>query len=229
VATVPFVALDPQPDRHFECVRLDPEWNGWAVPVMTVAQVLAVVDAMPGVSAIADDAGRVIRIRFPMMDRAGDDILFVGRDGLVRWDGWTWTDGLAPTIPCEVCGAAFGVDCAVDCTSDEATRFEGKGIAVPDRILTVSDSVRLGMVCEAAERKSKVGRLIPDDEPGAGLVVVGTARSIGDQAGNFATRDMDVRDCYLRVTTTGGFDTYWLMSRLMDEVGTGNFVPDYQE
>lgn len=96
-----------------------------------------------------------------------------------------------------------------------------------DRILTVSDSVRLGEICKAAERKSKVARLIPEGEAGAGLVVEGTARSIGDRNGNFAhPRNDDVRDCYLRVTTTSGFEAYWLVSVLMDEIPNGYFCPD---
>jgi hypothetical protein len=95
------------------------------------------------------------------------------------------------------------------------------------RVLTISEAVRLGMVCQTAERGSHVARLIPDGELGAGLVVDGTARSIGDLGGNFAGPTDDVRDCYLRVTTTAGFEAYWLVSELMDEIASGTFAPNY--
>jgi hypothetical protein len=92
-----------------------------------------------------------------------------------------------------------------------------------ERILTISDAVRLGIVCEAAERKYPVARVLE-----SGLVVFGTARSIGDRDGNFATRTMDVRDCFLRVTTKSGLETYWPIAELMNEVNTGEFVANYR-
>ncbi len=94
------------------------------------------------------------------------------------------------------------------------------------RVLNIPASVRLGMVCEAAQRKSKVRRLIPDTEAGGGLVVEGIARSIGDKLGMFARGTDDVRDCYLRVTTTTGFDVFWLVSTLADEIDAGTFIPN---
>ena len=62
-----------------------------------------------------------------------------------------------------------------------------------------------------------------------GTVYVGLARSIGDERGNFGGRDDDIRDEYLRVTLLLGFDVAWPMSELLSEVGSGYFVPNYQD
>jgi hypothetical protein len=54
--------------------------------------------------------------------------------------------------------------------------------------------------------------------------VRGTARSIGDDCGNFAGRDDDVRDCSLRVTTDAGIEVFWPVAELIADVHTGMFV-----
>jgi hypothetical protein len=115
------VSLDGHPGR-FECVRVEPEeWNGYLVPVMTVAQVLAAVGAMPWVAcATYEDT---IRIVFGADEGAEDAILPVHPDGTVRWEGWRWVDVLVPNLPCPTCGAAAHADCAPDCTDDEALRY----------------------------------------------------------------------------------------------------------
>ena len=91
---------------------------------------------------------------------------------------------------------------------------------MPDRILTMTDAVHLETVLGAAQRNAYVGRLIDD------RVIRGQARSIGDEQGNFLGDRYDVRDGYLRVTG-GGFDHFWPVADLMDEVGEGAFVVDY--
>ncbi len=90
-----------------------------------------------------------------------------------------------------------------------------------ERILTISEAVDLGAIVSATNW-SRVARLID------GHVHVGTARSIGDENGNFAGRNDDVRDCYLRVTLDTGFEAFWLVSELMGEVRSGYFVTNYQ-
>lgn len=87
--------------------------------------------------------------------------------------------------------------------------------------LTVGDAVDLGAVVTAAVTSAPVARANAD-----GTVVYGTARSIGDEHGNFASND--VRDCFLRVTTTSGWDMFWPVSDLMAEVRSGLFVPNYR-
>jgi hypothetical protein len=125
-----YVTLESFPNIRFACTSINPEgWNGFAVPIMTTAQVLAAVRAMqeaeradPWISgAVPDGIARTIRIYYGADDH---DILTIRDDGTVRWDGWQWCEVLAPTLPCETCGAVAGDGCADDCTTDEATRYE---------------------------------------------------------------------------------------------------------
>jgi hypothetical protein len=92
-----------------------------------------------------------------------------------------------------------------------------------ERILTVSDAADLGAIISAAQRNAPVGRLTS-----SGDVITGTARSIGDQRGNFATGGDDVRDCYMRVTTTAGWEAFWRVSELLAEYRETTFVVDYR-
>lgn len=89
-----------------------------------------------------------------------------------------------------------------------------------DKTLTVSDAVRLSSICEAAIGNKIVARLMDN------LLVVGTARGIGDDWG--CSVDKDVREQYLWVTTRNGFEAFWPIAELMDEVGN-TFIVDYQE
>lgn len=89
-----------------------------------------------------------------------------------------------------------------------------------DRPLTVTTAIRLSDIVEAALLGRKVGRLVHDD------VVEGIARSIGDQQGNYASSFADVRDCHLRVTTTGGLEAFWPVAELLDELGD-TFIANY--
>lgn len=86
--------------------------------------------------------------------------------------------------------------------------------------LTMTDAVHLEIVLSAAQGNKYVARLIDDK------VVHGTARSIGDERGNFLTNQEDIRDGYLRVS--GTFEFFWPVAELMDEAGEGTFVTDYQ-
>jgi len=92
------------------------------------------------------------------------------------------------------------------------------------RVLTVSDAVVLGMVCNTAETCAHVARAFED-----GTVIRGEARSIRQLSGDLATREDDVRDCYLRVTTPYGFDSYWLISELMTDLRSGMFLPNVHD
>jgi hypothetical protein len=87
-------------------------------------------------------------------------------------------------------------------------------------ILTVRDTVVLAAIVEAAIHNLIVARHI--DEVG---VVKGKARSIGDKAGNHASNQDDVRDCFLRVTTNTGFEAFWPVRELISEVHSGHFLP----
>lgn len=91
---------------------------------------------------------------------------------------------------------------------------------------SLADYHRVSPICEAAVHNSKVRRLIPDGENGEGLIVSGIARSIGDQNGNFTHAPEDVRDCYLRVTTDKGWEVFWSVRTLMDQVAESTFVVD---
>lgn len=82
--------------------------------------------------------------------------------------------------------------------------------------------IKLSNVVSAAGRGRRVARLID-----GGTVIVGTARSIGDERGYFAARGDDIRDCYLRVTTDAGVEAFWKVSDLVEEMGRGEFSYDY--
>jgi hypothetical protein len=85
-------------------------------------------------------------------------------------------------------------------------------------ILNMRDLTSLQMVAEAAERSSRVSWLDGDD------VREGTARSIGDQRGNFLRTDEDVRDGFLRITSVTGFDYFLPVTQVMIMVREGEFA-----
>jgi hypothetical protein len=87
-------------------------------------------------------------------------------------------------------------------------------------ILSLSQLVNLSTVADAASRCAPVARLVD------GNVVYGTARSIGDTHGNFLGSDEDVREGYLRVTTTSGWEVFWPVAELAEEVACGLFGVD---
>lgn len=84
------------------------------------------------------------------------------------------------------------------------------------RLMDIADVVR------AAEHNATVARLID------GNVIVGTARSVGDDRG-CALHRADVETLFLRVTSLAGFEHFWPVADLATERRAGLFVPDYQE
>jgi hypothetical protein len=83
--------------------------------------------------------------------------------------------------------------------------------------LRVHEVVALGNIVAAASGTEKVARLTD------GGVIYGTARRIGPAFGE-AYCAKDVRDQYLWVTTSGGFEVWWSVSDLMAEAQTGEFA-----
>jgi hypothetical protein len=83
--------------------------------------------------------------------------------------------------------------------------------------LTISDTVALSTIIEAAVHGSKVRWLNP-----AGDVMEGVARSIGDEKGNFAGPKDDIRDCFLRISAM--FEYFLPVSDLIPMVQAGTFV-----
>lgn len=91
-------------------------------------------------------------------------------------------------------------------------------------ILTASDAAAVYAVIDAAAGGKKVARA--DDD---GNVTYGTARSLcGDATGGFLGGRDDVRDCYLHVTLTTGFEAFWPVRELMPMVMSGMFVVGYE-
>lgn len=91
-------------------------------------------------------------------------------------------------------------------------------------VLTGQQAVALAAIVNAALNSQRVRRLIPDDEAGAGLVIEGTARRIGAKDTGGYQPDVDIRDQYLWVTTTTGFETWWAVRTLMTERPQGLFA-----
>jgi len=88
-------------------------------------------------------------------------------------------------------------------------------------ILTMRDVIALESICHAAQTGATVARLVE-----SGTTIYGTARSIGTEAGIMA-RDVDIRDLYLRVTSTAGTEMFWRVADLMPQVSSGEFITDY--
>lgn len=86
------------------------------------------------------------------------------------------------------------------------------------RSLTVNDAIVLGDIMRAVQSGAKVARLTADG------VLRGDARSVGNKSGDNARSDDDVRNCYVRVSLTTGFDAYWSVGNLMAEYLEGEFI-----
>ena len=74
-------------------------------------------------------------------------------------------------------------------------------------------------VLDAALKNSKVARVHN------GATVYGIARRVGDAVG--ANVDIDIRDQFLWVTTKTGFEVFWPVGELANELFDGNFADDY--
>lgn len=87
--------------------------------------------------------------------------------------------------------------------------------------LTAAAVRALFVIVDAAQRGARVARLLD-----SGDVVEGTARHIvaGVDDFGFLRSDEDVRNGYLRVTTTGGFDVAWKVVDLIEPTMDGRFA-----
>lgn len=92
--------------------------------------------------------------------------------------------------------------------------------------VTIRDARALGAIVQAAWRHELVAWLNDDSPDG---ITWGTARSIDDVHGNHASSTTgDIRDCYLRVTTSAGWDAFLSIRDLVRDAQTGVFVTDYR-
>ena len=93
-------------------------------------------------------------------------------------------------------------------------------------ILTISQVGQLSTILDAASRSAKVRWLDTDNE----TIREGTARHIvrGEHPTEwvFLNKDTDVRDAFLRITTTTGWDMAVPVRRLMHLVSQGGFAVD---
>lgn len=94
------------------------------------------------------------------------------------------------------------------------------------RVLTIGDVIALANIIRYAQGERRVVRIMPDGGPNAGEILRGTARSIGNDRGNFLATGEDVRDAYLRVTLDTGWEAFWLIGELIGENSEGYFTED---
>jgi hypothetical protein len=87
--------------------------------------------------------------------------------------------------------------------------------------LTMHDLIALETIGSVASASSRVRWLLD-----SGDIAEGTARSIGDERGNFLRSDEDIRDGYLRITSVQGFDYFLPVTDLMKMVHAGEFARD---
>lgn len=88
-------------------------------------------------------------------------------------------------------------------------------------ILTLQQAVILADIVRAAQRNAKVEWLIDDT---GGRTDTGTVRCVGDANGNFLNADDDIRDAFLRITTTSGWERFIPMKEVVDLVRRGYMV-----
>ena len=90
-----------------------------------------------------------------------------------------------------------------------------------DRILTINEVTSLAEIVGWCQRNDRLMWL--DDR---GDVAYGTARSIGDERGNFLARGDDVRDAYVRITTAMGWEWFVLVAEVIERQQAGTMVRD---
>jgi hypothetical protein len=88
--------------------------------------------------------------------------------------------------------------------------------------LTLDQAARIGQLIDACERNAHAGWLAD------GRTITGTLRSIGDEQGNFPTRNDDVRGEYLRITTDLGWEHFMPMAEATALLASGELVLDYE-
>jgi hypothetical protein len=91
-------------------------------------------------------------------------------------------------------------------------------------VLTVAQVSALGAIVRAARENQRVA-WVNDDSPNG--ITWGTARGIGDLHGNHAGGTDDVRDCYLHVTTSHGWEAFLAIPDVIADAQRGVFVTDY--
>jgi hypothetical protein len=93
-------------------------------------------------------------------------------------------------------------------------------------VLTLRDALTLGAIVSAATHNARVAWL---DEKISDDILIGTARSIGDEHGAFLAQSEDVRDAWLRVTTDRGWEAFLPVRDVMAAYEATTFVVDYQD
>lgn len=91
-------------------------------------------------------------------------------------------------------------------------------------IVTTSDVCALAEIVKAAHAGNRVARVDADS-----FITRGTARSVGNESGSFATDRDDVRAAYLRVTLECGIDAYWPIAELLPEIKAGTFIANVRD
>jgi hypothetical protein len=93
------------------------------------------------------------------------------------------------------------------------------------RPLSARDASHLGSLVDASRRHAKVARVIGNDDP-----VYGIARALVRDPENayFLTGKDDVRGAYLWVTTRNGFETFWPVAELVQDLEHSTFIIDYE-
>lgn len=89
---------------------------------------------------------------------------------------------------------------------------------------TMTTAGALAAILKAAQTGAQVARRLDS----SGRVDAGTARCIGDEDGNHAPRDSDIRDLWLRVTLRTGFEAFWPVGELTGEHDRGEFIAEYR-
>jgi|tagenome__1003787_1003787.scaffolds.fasta_scaffold20985677_10 hypothetical protein len=89
-----------------------------------------------------------------------------------------------------------------------------------ENVLTMADLTALETISRAAITCARIAWV----DRVTGRINYGTARSIGDENGNFLRRDKDVRDGFLRITTRGGWEHFVRVRDLMPLVHSGHFA-----
>lgn len=87
--------------------------------------------------------------------------------------------------------------------------------------LSVSTTISLATIVRWTQTNARLAWLID-----GGRINTGTARCVGDQSGNFAGPDDDIRDLFLRITTTTGFELFMPMAEAINRVQDGLLVQE---
>jgi hypothetical protein len=89
------------------------------------------------------------------------------------------------------------------------------------RVLTVADLVSMAEIAGWCQRCLPLVWLADD---GSSELVYGTARSIGDERGNFLHPLDDVRDAFVRITMRSGWEWFVPMADVMARQQAGTMV-----